>query len=224
MKSIQHVQGFDTTSLTGSFVLLMLAMHPEYQERVFEELQSIFPDQSSNVTSADLNQLQYTNLFIKETMRLNPAAPFITRVTKADITIGMLNTCFQTQCSYCTAFVSYLDNVVVPAGVEIVIPIIQIQRNKSVWGPNADVFDPDNFLPDNLSTKHPFAYLPFGGGPRNCIGNKYAYMSVRFFVCWLVRHFRFSTIMRFEDMQYRMCISLKLTNGYMLEVHRREEY
>lgn len=117
-----------------------------------------------------------------------------------------------------------IDDVVIPAGAEIAIPIIHIQRNKSVWGPNASDFNPDNFLPENIGAKHPYAYLAFSAGPRNCIGNKYGYMSVRFFVCWLVRHFRFSTKMRMEDMEHRMCITLKLFNGHMMEVHRRNHY
>lgn len=114
--------------------------------------------------------------------------------------------------------------MVIPAGVEIVIPIIQIHRNKSVWGPNANDFNPDNFLPENIGAKHPFAYLPFSGGQRDCIGNKYGYMSVQFFVCWLVRNYRFSTKMRMEDMDFRMCITLRLVNGHFMEVHRREKY
>lgn len=66
----------------------MLAMHPESQDKVFDELQSLFPDQKSDVTSAELNQLQYTNQVIKETLRLYPAVPYMTRMSQKDIAVG----------------------------------------------------------------------------------------------------------------------------------------
>lgn len=66
----------------------MLAMHPECQRKVFEEVKSILPDQKSDISSADLSQLQYTNNVILETMRLNTPAPYITRTVKKDMQIG----------------------------------------------------------------------------------------------------------------------------------------
>lgn len=116
------------------------------------------------------------------------------------------------------------DDVVIAAGAEVVVPIIQLHRNKTVWGPKARDFNPDNFLPERAADRHPYAYLAFSAGPRNCIGSKYGYMVVRFFMCWLVRHFRFSTGMRLEDIQYRMSVTLKLFNGHMVQLHRREVY
>lgn len=118
----------------------------------------------------------------------------------------------------------FIDNVIFPVGLEVVIPIINIHRNQTVWGPNADQFNPDNFLPENIGARHPSAFLAFSIGSRNCIGNKYALMVVRMFVCWLVRNFRFSTSLRLEDINYKFSMTLKTFDGHLLEVHRREEY
>lgn len=82
------VAGSDTTSATISFALLMLAMHPEIQERLFEELRSVFSSQGEETTNKHLNQLQYLELVLKETMRLFPAAPFPLRTATTDIPIS----------------------------------------------------------------------------------------------------------------------------------------
>lgn len=115
----------------------------------------------------------------------------------------------------------FKDNYVVPAGTEVAVAIMPMHWNKTVWGPNARDFDPDNFLPDKVKARHPYAYLPFSAGPRNCIGYRYAHIVVRFIVCWLVRNYRFSTEMRLDDLQYLMSITLKLGTGHMVKVHRR---
>lgn len=57
-----------------------------------------------------------------------------------------------------------------PKGVEIVLGIFGMHRNEHIWGPKAGQFDPDNFLPENIEQKHAYSYIPFSGGPRNCIG------------------------------------------------------
>lgn len=67
----------------------MLALHPEYQERVFEEIHEIFPDQKSDVTADDIAKFKYTDQFIKETMRFTPTVPLLTRIAKQDMQIGL---------------------------------------------------------------------------------------------------------------------------------------
>lgn len=67
----------------------MLALHPEYQEKVFQELRDIFPEQQSDVTAEDITKFQYTEQFIKESMRLTPTVPLVTRYAKRDLKIGL---------------------------------------------------------------------------------------------------------------------------------------
>lgn len=78
--------GFETTATSMAFVMLMLAMHPEYQELVYDELQPLL--NQSDITQADLAELKYLDMFIKETLRILPVVPFLTRTTDADIQIG----------------------------------------------------------------------------------------------------------------------------------------
>lgn len=125
----------------------------------------------------------------------------------------------------------------------MIVTIFNMQRSAEAWGPTASVFDPDHFLPENVSAKHSYSFLPYSAGPRNCIGIfvifsntkikmfistasglKYANIVVRMFVCWLIRHYRFETPLTMDKLQYRMSVTLKLDNGHMVSVHERKDY
>ena len=67
---------------------LMLAMYPEYQQQVFEEIREIFPEQDSDITAEDLGKLDFTNRFLKESMRVAPTVPYLTRYAKEDFKLG----------------------------------------------------------------------------------------------------------------------------------------
>lgn len=92
LKSIQNLQflqlqGYETTAITISNVLVMLALHQEYQETMYQEIRALCPN-DTHVTPEDLNQLHFTNRFVKETMRLLPTVPLIARQAKADFYVG----------------------------------------------------------------------------------------------------------------------------------------
>lgn len=86
---------------------------------------------------------------IKECLRIYPSIPFIVKVLEEEITTK--------------------DGIVLPKNTEIAIHIYDIHRNEKHW-PNPDKFDPDRFLPENSINRHPFSFVPFSAGPRNCIG------------------------------------------------------
>lgn len=82
------LQGFETTATTVSYIVLMLAMYPDYQQQAFEEIQEIFSTQNSDVLAEDIGKLQFVNRFIKESMRVNPTVPFVARCAKNSVKIG----------------------------------------------------------------------------------------------------------------------------------------
>lgn len=128
----------------------MLAMHTDIQEKAFDEVCDVFPNIDFDVEYEQLDKLTYLDMVINETLRLLPSIPIIGRQVAEDTVIA--------------------HDIVLPRGMQIIIPIYNLHRRKDIWGPDADIFNPDNFLPENINQKHLYAYIPFSKGNRNCIG------------------------------------------------------
>ncbi|KAM7342809.1 putative cytochrome P450 313a4 [Cochliomyia hominivorax] len=153
--SILHIfiGAFHTTASTAFFVLVFLAMHPEYQQRLYEEITSLIPDNNDmDVTWEDLNKFSYLEMVLNETMRIAPVVPQIAR-------------------EVCNENLKLDNGLTIPVGQCMIIDIFGLHRSKEIWGPNANVFNPDNFLPSNMASRDPFAFIPFTKGLRFCIGN-----------------------------------------------------
>lgn len=127
----------------------MLAMHPECQERVFAELRDLMPDPNTPLNSDHIERMEYTERCIKETLRLYPPVPIVGRTVEHEMK---------------------LKNFTLRPGQGLILAINQLQRNPKYWGPQADVFDPDNFLPERVAARESFVYCPFADGARICIG------------------------------------------------------
>lgn len=201
------VGGNETSALTSSNVLLMLAMHPDVQQRCFFELRRVYGDDgkggiSDRTSTLELiGQLDYMEMVIKETMRLLPVGPFLGRVCEAP-----------TEISNCT----------LPTGSLLIMCNYQTHRDKRIWGERANEFDPDNFLPELAAKRHPFAYVPFSGGPRNCVGIKYAWISVKIMLAGLLRKYQFKTDQKYADLRFKWDITLKLSKKHMVVVEKRK--
>lgn len=149
---------FETTASVLYSVLMCLSFYPEYQNKVYEEILSINPD-DEDITFEHIKELIFMEMIINETLRLLPTVPFVGRRVSED--------------TYIT------KDILVPQNVQFVISIFHIHRNPKYWGENACVFNPDNFLPENVRSRNPFAFLPFTRGVRTCIGRLYAYFSLK---------------------------------------------
>lgn len=141
--------GQDTSSYAIAMTLLLLAMHPKIENRVMDELNTVFGDSPPefDLTMDCVNKLTYLEQVIKETLRMYPVAPLLLR--------------------HCTEDTE-LPNCVIPANTEIVISVFTAHRRKDVWGEDADEFNPDHFSKEKSSRRNPFAFAAFSNGPRNC--------------------------------------------------------
>lgn len=148
------IAGNETSGLTISYAILMLAMHPDIQERAFEELKSLYDSPDEYSSYERIQQLTYLDCVLKEVMRMFPVAPFIVRCCIAN---------------------TKLRTFTIPKDALVMVSLYNLHRREDIWGVDADVFNPDHFSPEQSIGRDPFAFLPFGGGPRNCIGSYFAH-------------------------------------------------
>jgi cytochrome P450 len=161
--------GHETTALGLAWTFDLLARHPVIESKVLDEINAV--TEGRPVSSDDVSQLVYTRQVFSEAMRLYPPAPIITRTALQDFQLG-----------------EYL----IPAGTVLIVPIFAVHHHASLWS-NPEVFNPDRFSPENAKTRHRFAYMPFGAGPRVCIGNAFAVMEAVAILAVLLQKVRLTT-------------------------------
>lgn len=137
---IRAFQGFDTTVTAATNTCALLGIYPDLQEKLFEEIQSVLPDQQVEITADDIHNMPYLDAFIKESMRFLPIVPFLTRVLNVDIRLG---------------------DVVIPKGAEYVLDIRNMHRIAENWKYDSAKFNPENFFPENAIPRHAYSYIPF---------------------------------------------------------------
>lgn len=128
-------------------VVFMLAMHPECQDKAYNEMSSVFASKDVDVTIEELQKLVYLDMCIKEALRVFPTVPAIARKATKSI---------------------QLRGYKIPSGTAIGIDIFSVHRSKKYWGDDVQQFIPERFAMDK-ELVHPYCYLAFSHGSRNCI-------------------------------------------------------
>lgn len=162
--------GHETTAVALTWALWLLAKDQVTQQRVFDEVKSVAADQP--IDAASVEGLAFCRQVIQEAMRLFPPAPGIARISKAAVKIG---------------------NMQFSASTRIHIPVFALHRNAGLWD-NPDAFDPDRFAPELVKARRRFAFLPFGGGPRVCIGGGFAMLEAAAILATIIRAFRLDPV------------------------------
>ena len=185
-------EGHDTTTSGISWTLYCLAKYPEHQDKVREEVRRVLKGRET-LEYDDLKELKYTLWCIKEAMRLYPPVFIFFREASEDLE---------------------LDGYIIPKGMQLSINIFNIHRQPDTW-PNPDEFDPLRFHPSNADGRHPFAYMPFSAGHRNCIGQIFAMNEEKIVVAAIVHRFSLSVV---EDHAVELVpkVILRTTNDIKL--------
>ncbi len=182
--------GHETTGTTMALTLHLLGRHPEVQQRVRDEVEAVVG--ARPVAAGDLPHLTYTAQVIDETMRLYPPGHTLVRHAHAATT---------------------LDGEEIPPGHLVAVSIWGVHHNPDVW-PHPDRFDPDRFDPDRFGGADlgRYHHLPFGGGPRGCIGQHLATAELVVAVATLVRAFRLETDL--DEPPLEVAVSLRPAGGF----------
>ena len=188
--------GHETTAVALAWVWLMLDRHPSVREKLETELDTVLGGRAP--TYADLEAMPYGRMVFEETMRLYPPAFNINRVALKD---------------------DEVDGQRIPAGSIVSMSPWVTHRNPTLW-PDPERFDPERFRPELVKQRHKYAYLPFGGGPRICIGNGFALLEGRLVLATLAQKYR----LRAEPGQHivpQARITLRPNPGVMVRLEAR---
>eukprot|EP00747_Dinoflagellata_sp_TGD_P197177 gnl/TRDRNA2_/TRDRNA2_68227_c0_seq1.p1 gnl/TRDRNA2_/TRDRNA2_68227_c0~~gnl/TRDRNA2_/TRDRNA2_68227_c0_seq1.p1 ORF type:complete len:617 (-),score=112.25 gnl/TRDRNA2_/TRDRNA2_68227_c0_seq1:46-1896(-) len=201
------IAGSDTTASSISATLFLLASNLRSQRRVLHELDTVLgTDLSKPLTYADIDRLPYLRLCIKEAMRLYPAADVIFRTAANTTSVG---------------------GYAIPQNSGMIISPVSLGRNEQQWGRDARRFRPERFEEldangQNLFPKHSFAWLPFGAGPRGCIGGRLALMEATAACATVLRRWelRASTD---AELAPRYSVTVEFTGGVPVKLVTRSQ-
>jgi cytochrome P450 len=154
--------GHDTTATTLTYSLWALGQHPEMQEKVYNEVAQI-PDRE--LTPEDVAQLEYTTKVLHEALRLCPPGAAMARMAMQDVEV---------------------DGYRVEAGTMLIVGIYAMHRDAMLWDQPL-VFQPDRFDRENSRDRDRWQYLPFGAGPRSCIGDHFAMLEATLALATIIR-------------------------------------
>jgi cytochrome P450 len=158
--------GHETTAVALSWTWYLLSQNPDVEQRLHQELNTVLQDRPPSF--ADVPRLQYTELVFSEAMRLYPPAWIIGRRAVTDYSV---------------------QGYTVPAGSVVIMSQYLVHRDPR-WWPDPERFDPDRWTPEAKASRPRFAYFPFGGGPRICVGEPFAWMEGVLLLATLAQHWR----------------------------------
>jgi cytochrome P450 len=164
------VAGYDTTALAVIWALYLLSLYPEWANRIRDEVQAVAGE--APIGAEHLDGLVVVKQVINETLRLYPTAPVIVRDINEELE---------------------LEGIHIPAGTIGIIPIYTIHRHRGIWQ-NPDRFDPGRFAPEAKSKPNKYQFLPFGAGPRICIGAAFAMMEATILLASFIRAADFTLV------------------------------
>lgn len=170
--------GFETTSTLLSFMSNRLAVMPDIQKRLREEIDATLARHAGRVTYDSIAEMKYLEMVINETLRMYPPVEVLDRkcVMHYEVPATRRN-----------------PRLVLERGDAIWVPVYGLHRDPQYW-PEPQRFDPERFSDENKQNITPFTFLPFGSGPRNCIGTRFAMMEVKVAVIHLLTHFELKPV------------------------------
>uniref|UniRef100_A0A3Q0SDR9 unspecific monooxygenase n=1 Tax=Amphilophus citrinellus TaxID=61819 RepID=A0A3Q0SDR9_AMPCI len=161
--------GYETTSSSLTFLSYNLGTNPQVMKKLQEEVDATFPNKAP-VQYQSLMQMEYLDCVINESLRLYPIASRLERVAKASVEI---------------------NGFVIPKDMVVMVPTWPLHRDPEIW-PEPEKFKPERFSKENKETINPYTYMPFGAGPRNCIGMRFALILMKLAIVEILQRYSFS--------------------------------
>jgi cytochrome P450/NADPH-cytochrome P450 reductase len=196
------IAGHETTSGLLSCTLYALLKHPDVLKKAYEEVDRVLgPDTDARPTYQQVTQLTYVTQILKEALRLWPPAPAYGIAPLKDETIG--------------------GKYRLKKNTFITVLVMALHRDPSVWGPNPDAFNPENFSPEAEAKRPVNAWKPFGNGQRACIGRGFAMHEAALAIGMILQRFKLVDINRYQ-MQLKETLTIK-PDGFKIKVRPRAD-
>jgi cytochrome P450 len=189
--------GQETTALTLSWAWYLLARHPEAESELWRELDEVL-EGGRAPEAADFPRLRFTEMVVKESMRLYPPAYVVGRESVEDCEIGGYR---------------------VPAHTQLFMPTWVVHRDKRFFD-EPDAFRPERWTPEFVNHLPKYAYFPFGGGPRICIGNSFAMMEIVLLLATIAQKYKLE-LLTDRPVPLVPAMSLRPRDGIRMKVERR---
>jgi len=190
--------GFESTANTLSLLGYSLATHPECQEKLIKEIDKVMKDQKE-ITYDIVQSMPYLDMYLSETLRLYPAGARADRVCSKDTTI---------------------NGIFIPKGIKVVLPIYVLHMDPDVW-PNPTEFNPERFTAEAKEARNPYYYMPFGVGPRNCVGMRLALTELKMAAVAILQKLKFITCPETQIPLKLHKMSMKGVDGIKLRMEKR---
>ena len=188
--------GHETTALALTWTFFLLARNPAIEQRVLAEIEQVTG--GAPLEAHQVSELTYTRQVIQESMRIYPPVAMVVRQSTRDLTVG-------------SVAVTPRDNVFVP--------IYAIHHHHRLW-PNPEAFDADRFAPDQVKARHRWSYLPFGAGPRICIGMGFALLEAAAILGTLLPAIHLSAAPGFKPTP-KLRVTMRPAEGMPMRVEHR---
>uniref|UniRef100_A0AC35TK99 Cytochrome P450 n=1 Tax=Rhabditophanes sp. KR3021 TaxID=114890 RepID=A0AC35TK99_9BILA len=193
-------EGHDTTSSAINWFLHLMGANPEIQAKVHREIDDIVGEDLGDVSYECIGRLRYLEACFKETLRLYPSVPIFGRTVVEEIKI---------------------KGYTIPAGTGVGIVSAMVHKDPKYW-PNPEIFDPERFMEKEIADiRHPFAYIPFSAGSRNCIGQRFAIIEEKCVLANIMRKFKVSAKLRTDEMRLSSELIIRPMFGNFIKFEKR---
>ncbi|CAK7326408.1 unnamed protein product [Dovyalis caffra] len=166
-----YVAGQETTRSSLTWTVLLLAIHTDWQDKARREVLELFGLQ--NPSPEGIAKLKTVSMIINESLRLYCPAVQIPRIVHKEVRLGKL---------------------ILPANTEIIVPLLVVHQNPEIWGEDAHLFKPERFADGiaKATNSNTAAFLPFGLGPRSCVGLNFSVTETKIALAMILQHYRFT--------------------------------
>ncbi|XP_011869162.1 PREDICTED: cytochrome P450 9e2-like [Vollenhovia emeryi] len=206
---IFFLAGFDTSSTLMCFLVHELALNRDIQDRLREEILQHLSEGNGEISYEALSKMSYMDMVVSETLRKYPPAIFLDRLCNKKYELPPAQ--------------PGSKSVILEPDTVLMFPAYALHRDPKYF-PNPDKFDPERFSEENKDNILPYTYLPFGHGPRKCIGNRFALMETKILIAHLLQKFTLKTVEKtVEPVVYcKNEFNLRAVDGFWIGMEKRE--